>query len=74
MAKQPHEEKTRRVITRAKAEATIARLDRIKDEDKIKAFLSHKNKHVISKANYKLAEPEDRPGMTAAKKANVPAA
>lgn len=65
---------TAKVITRNKSEKMIASLDRVTDRAAIEEFLKSPNKHVQSKATFKLAEPAARAGMTAEKNAKKKAA
>ncbi len=63
-----------KTVTRARDEKTIASLDRVTDRAKLEEYLKHSNKHLVARATFKLAEPADRAGMTAAKNAKKTAA
>ncbi len=63
-----------KTYTRAQSERTIASLDRVKDRAALEEYLKNPNKHIVSKATFKLAEPADRVGMTAEKNAKKVAA
>lgn len=65
---------TEKTLTRAKSERAIAALDRVNDRAALEEFLKSPNKHVQSKAAFKLAEPSTRAGMTAEKNAKKTAA
>jgi hypothetical protein len=58
-----------KTTTRARSEKIIASLDRVKDRAALEEFLKSPNKHLQARAAYKLAEPAERAGMTAAKNA-----
>jgi hypothetical protein len=58
-----------KTLTRAKSEKAIALLDRVKDRAALEEFAKNPNKHISSKATFKLAEPEARAAMTAEKNA-----
>jgi len=55
--------------SRAKSERSIAALDRVTDRVALEAFLKSPNKRLQARAAYKLAEPDARAGLTAAKQA-----
>ena len=58
-----------KTVTRAKSEKQIASLDRVTDRAALEEFAKNPNKHISSKASFKLAEPSARAGMTAEKNA-----
>lgn len=65
---------TQKTDSRAQLEKAIALLDRVKDRAALEAFLTNPNKRVQAKAAFKLAEPDARAAITAAKKAKKAAA
>ncbi len=55
--------------TRAESEKHIASLDRVKDKAALEAYLKNPSKRLQEHAAYKLAEPEERARLVAAKNA-----
>ena len=63
-----------KVVTRARSEKTIASLDRVTDRAALEEYLKSPNRKLRSAAEFKLAEPSARAGMTAEKNAKKTAA